>query len=82
MVNGYVIGASSELRNSTSLLAVGSHNVELAPYTNSEFHFNMSEDATTWMATHSDMLTVTLDLTFMGATAQDTLQYYWNAPGP
>jgi hypothetical protein len=28
------------------------------------------------------MLTVTLDLTFMGATAQDTFQYYWNAPGP
>jgi hypothetical protein len=82
MVNGYVIGTSSELRNSTSLLGVGSDNVELAPYTNGEFHFIMSQDATTWMATHSDMLTVTLDLTFMGATAQDTFQYYWNAPGP
>jgi len=82
MVNGYAIGVSSELSNSTSVLGTGTDDVTLTQYTNREFHFILTRDATDWLATHSDTLTVTLNLAFMGAVAEETFQYYWNAPGP
>ncbi|MDD1773766.1 MAG: hypothetical protein LUQ14_03985 [Methanomassiliicoccales archaeon] len=82
LVNGHVIGVSSELRNSTSVLGTGSEYVTLTQFTNGEFHFILTQDSTNWLATHSETLNVTLDLTFMGATASETFQYYWNTPGP
>jgi len=39
MVNGYVIGVSSELRNSTSILGTGSDNITLSQLNNGDFHF-------------------------------------------
>ncbi|MDD1767344.1 MAG: hypothetical protein LUQ27_02085 [Methanomassiliicoccales archaeon] len=82
LVDGYVIQVTSELSNSTSVLATGSEYVTLTQSTVGEFSFILTEEATLWLATHSETLTVTIELTMMGATASESFQYYWNSPGP
>lgn len=82
MVYGYEINVTSELRNSTSVLGEGSDQVTLTPNTNGEFRFVLSQEASIWLATHSDTLTMDLRLDFMGANAEESIQYYWNAPIP
>lgn len=82
IVYGRVIGVSSELRNSTSIFGTGSDSVTLRPNTTGEFHYLMSQEATIWLTTHSDTLTIVINLTFVGTTTQGTFQYYWNTLGP
>jgi len=82
LVDGYVIQVTSELSNSTSVLATGSEYVTLTQSTVGEFSFILTEEATLWLATHSETLTVTIELIMMGATASESFQYYWNSPGP
>jgi hypothetical protein len=82
MVYGYEINVTSELRNSTSVLGEGSKQVTLTPNTSDEFRFNLTQEASFWLATHSEMLTMDLRLDFMGASAEESIQYYWNAPTP
>lgn len=82
MVYGYEINVTSELRNSTSVLGEGSDQVTLTPSTSGEFRFMLSQEASIWLATHSETLTIYLSLDFMGASAEESLQYYWSAPIP
>jgi hypothetical protein len=82
MVYGYEINVTSELRNSTSVLGEGSDQVTLTPSTNGEFRFMLSQEASIWLATHSETLTMDLRLNFMGANAEESIQYYWDAPIP
>jgi biopolymer transport protein ExbD len=83
MVYGYVINVTSEVRNSNSVLGTGSAPVPLTPSLNGklrELPVVLSQEAYVWLATHSGPLTINLRLDFMGASAEESVQYYWNAP--
>jgi hypothetical protein len=80
MVYGYEINVTSELRSSTSVLGEEFNQTKLTPNPYHEFRFPLSQEAYVWLATHSETLTMNLRLDFMGATAEESIQYYWNAP--
>lgn len=82
MVNGYEINVTSELRNSTSVLGEEFNQTTLTPNPNHEFRFPLSQEASIWLATHSETLTINLRIDFMGANAEESIQYYWDAPIP
>jgi hypothetical protein len=83
MVYGYVINVTSEVRNSNSVLGTRFAPVPLTPSLNGklrELPVVLSQEAYVWLATHSETLTINLRLDFMGASAEESVQYYWNAP--
>lgn len=82
IIAGSTIDVDCTMTNSTATLGNGSETVVLSQYTTGDFTILLSEGATSYLATHSDTLTITLELDFMNARAEQTLQYQWVAPGP
>jgi len=80
MLDNQMLTLNCTLSNSTALLGLDEETITLHQYTQGEFRFTLDEQATSWLANHSEELTFTISLEVAGVDASATFYYYWNPP--
>lgn len=78
MLDDEIITLDCTLSNSTAILGADSETITLHQYTQGEFRFRLDENATSWLANHSEELTFTMTLEVAGVDASAIFYYYWN----
>ncbi len=82
MIAGQEIAVGCEVSNATAQIGFGQEAITMSSVTEGEFRIAIDEEAAAWMGHNSEALTITITLDYMGATAHESVDYYWIPPGP
>lgn len=77
MVHGQTVQVHATLRNATTQLGEGEETIVLQQVNEGELRFTVSPAAALWLMTHSEVLTIGLDITYAGVTMHQDHPYDW-----